>query len=130
MPSIGEFCLSATQGNNSRSLKCDSRQIAQASTSDPDREVPVSGCVQYIVLQIGRATNRTFCYPVQPQTSKVCITRTGSDSLGVDTLSLHWENLDIYTFRLMSVLSKVVSKVMDQGCRRMILITPGWPNMS
>ena len=47
----------------------------------------------------------------------------------VDALSLPWENLDAYTFPPVSLLSQVISKVVDQGCRRMILIAPGWPNM-
>ena len=47
-----------------------------------------------------------------------------------DTLSLPWENLDAYAFPPVSLLSQVISKVMDHGSRRMILIAPGWPNMS
>ena len=47
----------------------------------------------------------------------------------VDTLSLPWKDLDVYTFPPVSLLNQVVSKVMDQGCHRMILIAPGWPNM-
>ena len=47
----------------------------------------------------------------------------------VDALSLSWENLDAYAFPPISLLNQVISKVMDQGCRRMILIAPGWPNM-
>ena len=48
----------------------------------------------------------------------------------VDALTLHWETLDVYAFPPFSLLGKVLSKVRDQGCRRMILIAPGWPNMS
>ena len=47
----------------------------------------------------------------------------------VVALSLPWENLDVYAFRPVSLLNQVLSKVMDQGCRRMILIAPGWLNM-
>ena len=47
----------------------------------------------------------------------------------VDALSLPWENLDVYAFPPVSLVPQVVSKMMDQGCRRMILIAPGWPNM-
>ena len=48
----------------------------------------------------------------------------------VDALSISWENLDVYAFPPVSLLNQVVSKVMDQGCRRMVLIAPGWPNMT
>ena len=47
----------------------------------------------------------------------------------VDALSLLWENLDAYAFPPVSLLSQVISKVMDQGCCRLILIAPEWPNM-
>ena len=47
----------------------------------------------------------------------------------VDALSLSWENLNAYAFPPVSLLPQVVSKLWDQGCRRMVLIAPGWPNM-
>ena len=47
----------------------------------------------------------------------------------VDAMNLSWENLDVYAFPPVSLFSQVVSKLVDQGCRRMILIAPGWPNM-
>ena len=48
----------------------------------------------------------------------------------VDTMSLSWENLDVYAFPPASLINQVISNVVDQGCRRMILIALGWPNMS
>ena len=51
------------------------------------------------------------------------------EAWSVDDLSLLWEDLDAYAFPPVSLLGLVVSKVVDQGCRRMILIAPGWPNM-
>ena len=47
----------------------------------------------------------------------------------VDALSLPRENLDAYAFPPVSLLNQVISKIMDQGWRRFILIAPGWPNM-
>ena len=47
----------------------------------------------------------------------------------IDTLSLPWENLDAYAFPPVSLLSQVISKVIDQGCHIIMLIAPGWPNM-
>ena len=47
----------------------------------------------------------------------------------VDALSLPWENFDVYAFPPVSLIPQVISKMMDQGCRRMILIAPGWPKM-
>ena len=47
----------------------------------------------------------------------------------VDALSLPWGKLDVYAFLPVSLGPQVVAKMIDQGCRRMILIAPGWPNM-
>ena len=46
----------------------------------------------------------------------------------VDVLSLPWENLDSYAFPPVAILGQVVTKMLDHGRRRMILITPGWLN--
>ena len=47
----------------------------------------------------------------------------------VDALSLHWEKLDAYAFPPTALLPQVVTKLLDHGFRRLILIAPGWPNM-
>ena len=53
------------------------------------------------------------------------------DSLAwaVDALSLPWADLDPYAFQPAAILGKVVEKLKDYPCRRIILIAPGWPNM-
>ena len=48
----------------------------------------------------------------------------------VDALSLSWENLDAYAFPPTVILGKVVEKLQDSPYQRLILIAPGWPNMS
>ena len=47
----------------------------------------------------------------------------------VDALTVSWENLDMYVFPPVSLLGKVVSKLLDHLYKRVILIAPGWPNM-
>ena len=47
----------------------------------------------------------------------------------VDALSLSWENLDPYAFQPTAILGKVVEKLQNEPCRRLIPIAPGWPNM-
>ena len=47
----------------------------------------------------------------------------------VDAPSLSWENLDPYAFPPPAILGKVVEKLQDYPCNRIILIAPGWPNM-
>ena len=47
----------------------------------------------------------------------------------VDALSLSWENLDPYAFPTAAILGKVVGKLQDYPCNRIVLIALGWPNM-
>ena len=47
----------------------------------------------------------------------------------VDALSLSWESLDPCAFPPAAILGKVVEKLQDYPCNRIILIAPGWPNM-
>ena len=49
--------------------------------------------------------------------------------VAVDALSLPWEDLDAYAFPPTAILGKVVEKLQDSPCKRLILIAPGWPNM-
>ena len=53
------------------------------------------------------------------------------DPLGsaVDALSLPYEDLDAYAFPPAAILGKVVEKLQDSSCKRIILIALGWPNM-
>ena len=46
----------------------------------------------------------------------------------VDALSLSSENLYLYTFPPIPLLTNVVTKALGHHCQRMILIAPGWPN--
>ena len=47
----------------------------------------------------------------------------------VDALSLPLEDLDAYAFPPAAILGKVVKKLQDSPCKRIIVIAPGWPNM-
>ena len=47
----------------------------------------------------------------------------------VDALGLSFEDLTPYAFPPVAILGKVVAKLQDYPCRRIILIAPGWPNM-
>ena len=67
---------------HSGSLECHSRQAVPTQSGDPDRVVPVSTGVQSLVLQMGPASDRSFCHPIQSQASQVCLSSSGLDSLG------------------------------------------------
>ena len=47
----------------------------------------------------------------------------------VDALGLSWEDLDPYAFPPAAILGKMVEKLQNYPCNRIILIAPGWPNM-
>ena len=47
----------------------------------------------------------------------------------IDAFSLPSENLDAYAFPPAAILGRVVEKLQDSPCKRIILIAPGWPNM-
>ena len=67
---------------HTRPLECDSGQAFQTQSSDSNRVVSLSAGVQSVVFQMGPATNRLVCNPVQSQTSSVCVTIAGSGRLG------------------------------------------------
>ena len=50
-------------------------------------------------------------------------------AVAVDALTLSWDELDAYAFPPTAILGKVVEKLLDSPCKRLILIAPGWPNM-
>ena len=50
-------------------------------------------------------------------------------AVAVDALTLPWEELDAYAFPPTAILGKVVEKLLDSPCKKIILIAPGWPNM-
>ena len=47
----------------------------------------------------------------------------------VDALTVSLEDLVLYAFPPVSLLGKVISKLSDHRCKRVLLIAPGWPNM-
>ena len=50
-------------------------------------------------------------------------------AVAVDALTLPWDDLDAYAFPPTAILGKVVEKLLDSPCKRLILIAPGWPNI-
>ena len=46
-------------------------------------------------------------------------------AMAIDAMTLSWEDLDSFAFPPTAILGKVVAKIRDYPCRRMILIAPG-----
>ena len=67
--------------------------------------------------RVALTSNRPICHEVQQQVASVCVLDTA-----VDALSLPWENLDAYAFPPAAILGKVVERLQDTPCKRIILI--------
>ena len=114
---------------HSGKAECDSRQIVQEHSGYSDRMVPPAGSLRPLMCQVAHSSSGSLCNKVQSQTTQVCVPSTRPQAWRVDALSLNWENMDAYAFPPVSLLGKVVSKILDQGVHRLVLIAPGWPNM-
>ena len=107
------------------SSECHCRQTVPTQTGDSDRMVSPSGDFRPSLPEVAHTSSRFICNQVQSQTSQICVSSSGQ----VDALNLRWEDLDAYAFPPTVLLGQVVSKLLDHGCRRLILIATGWPNM-
>ena len=106
---------------HSRPLKCSGGQTIQIGTDHPNRMVPPSRGFSSPVQQVAPTSNRSLCYEI-PVPDPM--------ATAVDALSLSWENLDAYAFPPTAILGKVVEKLQDSPYQRLIIIAPGWPNMT
>ena len=111
-----------------RPAERDSRQAIQARPDHPDGMVPSPRSVQSYMLPVAPATGGPVCHQVQ-QLPQFLSPVPDPQAWAVDALSLSWENLDLYSFPPAAILGKVVEKLQDYPCNRIILIAPGWPNM-
>ena len=117
-----------TQSSIHSRLAGGSRQAIQAKPDHPNRVVSPSRGLPNNMQQVAPAQNRSVCHEVQQQVASLS---TVPDPLAtaVDALSLPWEDLGACTFPPAAILGKVVEKLQDSPCKRIILIDPGWPNM-
>ena len=79
--------------------------------------------------KVASTSDRSICHEVQQQVTSVVSPVPDSLAVAVDALNLQWEGLDAYAFPPAAILGKVVEKLQDSPCMRIILIAPGWPNM-
>ena len=81
---------------HSGSVECDSRQAFQTQPADPDRMVPLSACVQSLVLEMGQATSRLVATRFNHNLPKFVSPVPDPTAWALDTMSRSWENLDVY----------------------------------
>ena len=114
---------------HSRTLECNGRQACRRSQvtrqSGPYLRFSTSGA------QDGPGHVWSFfAIRFSPKLPKFISPVPDPTAWAVDALSPPWESLDVYTFPPVSLFGHMISKVMDQGYHRMVLIAPGWSNMT
>ena len=110
-----------------RSAERGSRQAISPRPDHSNRMVPPSSFPNY--MQQVASTSDLFAMRFNNKLPQFVSPVPDSLAVAVDALSLQWEDLDAYAFPPAAILGKVVEKLQDSPCKRIILIAPGWPNM-
>ena len=111
-----------------RAAQCGSRQAIQTGPDHSNRMVPPSRGFPSYMQQVA-PTSDLFATRFNNKLPQFVSPVPDSLAVAVDALSLPWENLDAYAFPPAAILGKVVERLQDSPCKRIILIAPGWPNM-
>ena len=109
--------------------QCDSRQAIQTGSDHPNRMVPPTSSFSTTMHTMAPASDRPICHEVNRKLPQFVCPVPDTLAVAVDALTLPWDDLDAYAFPPTAILSKVVEKLLDSPCKRLILIAPGWPNM-
>ena len=105
------------------------RQAIQTWPDHSNRMVTSSRSVPSCMLKVAPATMDLFATRFNNKLPQFVSPVPDPQAWAVDALSLSWEDLDPYAFPPAAILGKVVEKLQDYPCNRIILIAPGWPNM-
>ena len=108
--------------------ECDSRQTIQTRPNHLNRMVSQHRSFSSNMQPVAPTQSGPLCHQVQHKASPVCLPGSRPPAWTVDALSLSWEGLDPYGFPPAAILGKVVKKLQDYPCSRMIPIALGWPN--
>ena len=112
-----------------RPAERDSRQAIQTWPDHSNRVVTSSRSVPSCMLPVAPATSGPVCHQVQQQTATVCVTGPRSPGMGSGCTQPLLGGPGPICLSTSSHLGKVVEKLQDYHCNRIILIAPGWPNM-
>ena len=123
-----ETCCSKGQ-THPRSSECDCGQIVSTRPNNSDGMVYSSGGIRPPVPNLAPSQVDMFATRYNCKLTKFVSPVPDPNAWAVDTLTVSWENLDMYAFSPVSLLGKVVSKLADHLYKTVILIAPGWPNM-
>ena len=109
--------------------ECGSRQTIQAKPDYSNGVVSPSRGLPGNVQQVAPTSNRPLLTRFNNNLAKFVSPVPDAQAWAVDVLSLPLEGLDPYALPPAATLGKVVGKLQDYSCRRIIPIAPGWPDM-
>ena len=111
----------------SRLSEHDSRQAIQAGADHINGMVPQSGGIPSNMPPVAPTQCGSVCHQVQQQAPTVCLTGPRPPGLGSGCSQPVMGGTG--PFPPAAIFGKVVEKLQDYPCNRIILIAPGWPNM-
>ena len=91
------------------------RQRSHRPTITPNKTCSAN-LYRRIKRRVGRSLKQTHC-----QRDLVTARKQTAVAVAVDALSLQWEGLDAYAFPPAAILGKVVEKLQDSPCMRIIV---------
>ena len=115
---------------HSQTFECGGRQIIQTGSDHSDRMVSPPTSLSKDMPKVAPTSDRPVCHKVQQQAPPLCFTGSGPQGHCNRCTQPSLGGLDAYAFPLTAILGKVVEKLQDCPCKRLILIAPGWPNMT
>ena len=114
--------------SHSGPAQCDSRQTVPTSSSNSDGMFSPPGCLLSDLSQVASSQVGPICDEVQLQATSVSPV-PDPKVWAVDALSLSWEDLDLYAFPPVPLLTNVLTKALSHHYRWMIIIALCWSNM-
>ena len=115
------YCQSPT---HSRLAECASRQAIQAWPDHSNGFVSPPRGLPSNMQQVARASD-LFATRYNSKLAQFVSLVSEPLAWAVDALNLPCDDLDPYAFQPVAILGKVVEKLQDYPCRRIILISPG-----
>ena len=117
---------------HSRPHKCSGGQAFQTGSDHPNRMVPPSGGFLSPVQQVAPASNRSLCYEIQQQVAPVCLTSSGSHGHCSGRTQFVMGESGRIRLPTDSHIGQSGGEVVvkDSPYQRLIIIAPGWPNMT
>ena len=127
--------LVQSQGNlpestsHSGPAQCDSRQTVQTPSSHSDGVVSSPGCLCSDLPQMPSSQGGPVAMRYNCKLPQFVSPVPNPKAWAMDASTLSWEDLDLYAFPPVPLLTNVLTKALSHRCKRMIIVARGWPNM-